>query len=82
MLIHERELLLLGLVAADQLPQRPQAVSAMRLGDLAGAFDLIDVIAFGQREQALQDPHAFDAAAGDHAFGPAGGLRADQANLT
>src|SRR5277367_2994534 len=64
MFLDELEVLLdgRGVLVFDELPQGTQVIGAMPLGDLAGPFHNGSRLLAGQRQQAHQYAHAFDAA--------------------
>ena len=62
MLVQERQRLLLGRLALQQLANRPQPLATVRKGDFAGFFQGFAGVLLGQREQPLQHARPFDAA--------------------
>ena len=70
MLVQERQRLLLGRLALQQLANRPQPEAAVRKGGFAGFFQGFAGVLLGQRQQSLQHARPFDAAGVQHRLGP------------
>src|SRR5277367_156241 len=79
MFLDELEVLLdgRGVLVFDELPQGTQVIGAMPLGDLAGPLHNGSRLLAGQRQQAHQYAHAFDAAMLEHRPRPPRGVWAD-----
>lgn len=69
-LFEEVLLILRRRLAAEQLPQMPEAIRLVGMGRLAGLFNLQSRKTPGQAGQPDQDPHPGNAPFGQHGLGP------------
>lgn len=69
-IVQERELLLPGRCQGDQPPDGFQAITLVRVGNVAGGFDLLASISRRKAEQSLEDTRRLNAPRGDTADRP------------
>lgn len=81
MLLQERQRLLFGRLAPQQLTHGAESPTVMRKSDFAGFFQGLARMLLGEREEPLQHTSAFDAAGVHDRLGPLPREGADDAYL-
>jgi hypothetical protein len=81
MLLHEGQMLLLGILTLEQFPDGAEPIRPVGSSKGTGLFQRRARVPFGQTQESLHHADAFDAADRKHSLGPATRLGAQAANL-